>query len=130
MSTLNNSAPVILIVEDSVDYANLIGEVLDRLPAHHHHVMDGDAALQYLDRHTPDLVLLDINLPGMNGWTVLEVIRQRHERIDYPVIALTAQDDPANKLIGKFLSEVHGYITKPFTPNLLINTIKDVLNLN
>lgn len=123
-------APRILIVEDSVDYANLIAEVLDHIGIEHDHVIDGNDALHYLDHHTPDLMLLDINLPGMNGWTLLEVVRQRYERIPYPVITLTAHDDPANRLIGKFLSEVHGYITKPFTTNELVDRVKDLLHLS
>ncbi len=124
-----HQAPRILIVEDSVDYANLIAEVLDQIGVAHDHVIDGNAALHYLEHHTPDLMLLDISLPGMNGWTLLEVVRQRYERIPYPVITLTAHDDPANRLIGKFLSEVHGYITKPFTPQELSQAIKSLLHL-
>lgn len=122
--------PRILIVEDSADYANLIGEVLDHIGVQHDHVLDGDMALHYLENHTPDLMLLDISLPGMNGWTLLEVVRQRYEAIPYPVITLTAHDDPANRLIGKFLSEVHGYIIKPFTTQELVGSVKALLHLS
>jgi len=125
-----DKAPRILIVEDSVDYANLIGEVLDHIGVQHDHVLNGYAALRYLEHHLPDLMLLDISLPGMNGWTLLEVIRQRYDRITYPVIALTAHDDPANRLIGKFLTEIHGYITKPFTPSELSQKIRELLHLS
>jgi CheY-like chemotaxis protein len=118
---------LVLIVEDMVDSAGIVASLLDRLGHSSHHVRDGHQALQYLDEHTPDLMILDIGLPGMNGWTLLEIMRTRYKTIPYRIIALTAFDDPANKLIGKFNQLVYRYLTKPFKPSMLAEVIRVAL---
>jgi CheY-like chemotaxis protein len=118
---------LVLIVEDMVDSAGIVASLLERLGHTSHHVRDGHQALQYLDEHTPDLMILDIGLPGMNGWTLLEIMRTRYKIIPYRIIALTAFDDPANKLIGKFNQLVYRYLTKPFKPSVLAEVIRAAL---
>lgn len=124
------TSPFALIVEDTPDMAAIMEMALDRVGVAHHHVDDGPSALAFLETRTPDLLLLDIGLPGMSGWRVLEAIQDRFPDTIYPVIVLTAFDDPANKLVGRLQERVVRYITKPFLPSVLSDAVRETLRLN
>lgn len=115
--------PRVLIVEDTLEYAQIVQTLLQRAGIQTHHVSDGYKALDYLEERKPDAMLLDIGMPGMNGWQVLDAVKARFPDADFPVIVLTAFNDPANKLIGKFQSRVYQYYTKPFDLKLLPETV-------
>ncbi len=121
-------APLVMIVEDTLDAAQLMQISLRRAGIKDIlHAENGRSALDYLEVYTPDVVILDIGMPDMNGWSVLEFIKQKHGDTSFPVIMLTAFDDPANKLIGKLQSRVYRYLTKPFLPETLIQTVKEAI---
>ena len=123
-------SPLVMIVEDTLDAAQLMQISLRRAGIQDIlHAENGRAALDFLEMYTPDVLILDIGMPDMNGWTVLEFIKQRHGDTSFPVIMLTAFDDPANKLIGKLQSRVYRYLTKPFLPDVLIQTVRDAIEL-
>ena len=103
-----------LVVEDNTDLAELIQAMLSRLGIESRHAASGFAALDDLDDRLPDVLLLDINMPGMTGWQVLENVKERYPDFAFPVIVLTALSDPANRLIGKLQKHVFRYVTKPF----------------
>lgn len=118
-------APLVMIVEDTLDVAQLMQIMLRRAGFQDIiHAENGRSALDYLEMYTPDVMILDIGMPDMSGWSVLEFIKQRHHAPSFPIIMLTAYDDPANKLIGKLQSRVYAYLTKPFVPDILIQTMK------
>lgn len=118
-----------LIVEDSDDIAGMIQMLLNRMGIENEHAGNGFAALNCLEVRQPDLLLLDINMPGMTGWQVLEAIKERHPDFTFPVIVLTALADPANRLIGKLQQPVVRYMTKPFSLDELAVTVRDALGL-
>ncbi|PJF40666.1 MAG: response regulator [Chloroflexi bacterium] len=120
----------VLIVEDTQDTADLMMLTLQRLGVETFHAPDGYVALEFLENNTPDLMLLDIGLPGMSGWDVLEAIKEHDPDNSFPVIVLTAFADPTNKLIGKFQNRVHQYITKPFEMKHLQEVVREVLSLD
>ena len=123
-------SPLVMIVEDTLDAATLMQISLRRAGIQDIlHAENGRSALDFLEMYTPDVLILDIGMPDMNGWTVLEFIKQRHGDTSFPVIMLTAFDDPANKLIGKLQSRVYRYLTKPFLPDVLIQTVRDAIEL-
>ena len=123
-------SPLVMIVEDTLDAATLMQISLRRAGIQDIiHAENGRSALDFLEMYTPDVLILDIGMPDMNGWTVLEFIKQRHGDTSFPVIMLTAFDDPANKLIGKLQSRVYRYLTKPFLPEVLIQTVRDAIEL-
>ena len=83
---------------------------------------DGLEALSRLNENSPDLILLDIILPKMDGYKVLSFIKESPEYKDIPVIMLTSKDGFMSKAKGRFSGSA-AYITKPFDPEKLVETI-------
>lgn len=127
--TTSDRQLLVLIVEDIEDLAGVMQITLRRMGINTHHVSDGYAALDFLAENTPDLVLLDIGLPGMSGWDVLENIKANMEEIPFPIIILTAFNDPANRLIGRLQKYVTQYVTKPFEVETLRKAVRSALQL-
>jgi CheY-like chemotaxis protein len=119
-----------LIAEDTEDIADLMQMTLKRLNIDCQHVVNGQLALDVLAYRFPDILLLDIGMPVLNGWEVLEKIKERYPKANFPVIILTAFDDPANKLIGKLQSRVFRYMTKPFDPDTLTQAVQEALGIS
>ncbi len=84
---------------------------------------NGDDALRWLERHLPDLVVLDVMLPGVDGF---EIIRQLRSRSAVPVIMLTARADETDRIVGLELG-ADDYVVKPFSPRELTARVKTVL---
>jgi two-component system nitrogen regulation response regulator GlnG len=118
-----------LIVEDTEDIAGIMQLTLERMGIENIHAANGFQALNLLESRFPDVLLLDIGLPGMSGWEVLEAIKQRWPDVNFPVIVLTAFSDPANRLIGKLQAHVFRYMTKPFDVETLEQVVREALNL-
>ena len=85
---------------------------------------DGKAALEAIKKHEPDLVLLDIMLPQMDGWEVCRKLRQEGNMV--PIIMVTARTDDVDKIVGLELG-ADDYVTKPFNPREMIARVKAVL---
>ncbi len=117
-----------LIVEDDAEIGQLIRITLQQVGIDTHHVLNGQAALDFLAERTPDVMILDIAMRGMSGWDLLETIKAYYPESRFPVVVLTAYDDPANKLIGKLQDRVFQYLTKPFNPSMLTSVIRVALD--
>ncbi len=113
----------ILIVDDTIEYGELVQASLIRSGLQADYVYSGQMALEYLNERMPDVMLLDIGMPGMSGWAVLDEIKLRYPQANFPVIVLTAFNDPANKLVGKFQQQVFRYCTKPTDLRTLASTV-------
>lgn len=116
----------ILIVEDEKDIIkmieyNLIKEGFKTLSAR-----DGEDALDFAVRQYPDLVILDLMLPGMDGLDVCKNLKRDARTASIPIIMLTAKSQEADKIVGLELG-ADDYMTKPFSPRELIARIKAVL---
>lgn len=118
-----------LIVEDNDDVAALIQIMFNRMGIENQHAGNGFAALTCLEERLPDILLLDINMPGMTGWQVLDAIRERYPDFIFPIIVLTAMADPANRLIGRLQQHVVRYMTKPFSLDELSAAVREALGL-
>jgi two-component system KDP operon response regulator KdpE len=99
----------ILVVEDEPDFADLVALWLERHGWEPLLAADGEEALALLDEARPDLVLLDVGLPGIDGWHVVERIRDRSR---VPILFVTARDAEADKVRGLGLG-ADDYVTKP-----------------
>jgi CheY-like chemotaxis protein len=125
-----STSPVALIIEDTPDLADLLEVTLQRMGLTAVIAARGSQAVTRLDELMPDVVLLDIHLPDMTGWQVLEAIKERSRREGAhspAVIVITAYGDAANRLVGK-LQGVHQYLVKPLQPNEIETVVRNALS--
>jgi DNA-binding response OmpR family regulator len=122
---LSNQDPPgrILVVDDDRTLTDVVGRYLIRDGHRVECVHDGLAALHRIDQEPPDLVVLDLMLPGVSG---LEVCRQLRARWPIPVVMLTALGEEADKIVG-FETGADDYMTKPFSPRELMLRVRSVL---
>ncbi|MFN2614115.1 MAG: response regulator [Actinomycetota bacterium] len=113
----------ILIVEDEDNIASLVSMYLGNEGFAVERVADGARALDAVERIRPDLVLLDVMLPGKNG---IDICRELRARASTPVIMLTARDGEVDRVLGLELG-ADDYVTKPFSPRELVARVKAVL---
>jgi DNA-binding response OmpR family regulator len=113
----------IVVVDDDPTVADVVGRYLVRDGHTVECVHDGYEALKRIAEHQPDLVVLDLMLPGIDG---LEVCRRLRERWPIPVVMLTALGDETDRLAG-FEIGADDYVTKPFSPRELAMRVKSVL---
>jgi len=113
----------ILIVDDEPRIAELARDYLEHAGFGVRIAATGEAALQAVRRDRPDLVVLDLGLPGIDGLDVTRTIRRDS---NLPVIMLTARDDELDKLLGLELG-ADDYLTKPFSPRELVARVRAVL---
>ena len=113
----------ILIVDDDVNIFELLRLYLEKNGFETIVANDGLKAVEYALKHSPDLILLDIMLPGLDGWQVCREIRKTSE---VPIIMLTAKGETFDKILGLELG-ADDYVTKPFDTKEIIARIKAVL---
>ncbi|MDX1417531.1 MAG: response regulator, partial [Candidatus Promineifilaceae bacterium] len=114
---------LILLVDDEPKIVKLARDYLERGGFQVIAAVDGPSALAGARADKPDLIILDLNLPGMDG---LDVCRQLRRESDVPIIMLTARVEETDRLIGLELG-ADDYITKPFSLRELLARIKSVL---
>lgn len=113
----------VLIVEDDANTANLVALYLRREGFQALTANDGETGLAISARYRPDLVILDLMLPKVDGW---EVCRQLRQISDVPVIMLTARDEEIDRVAGLTLG-ADDYVVKPFSPRELVARVIAVL---
>ncbi|GAB4497212.1 MAG: hypothetical protein OHK0052_08430 [Anaerolineales bacterium] len=119
----------IVSVEDEEDTFNLLQLTLRDKPIDWHHAANGTDAVEILTRIDPDLVLLDVMLPDMSGWDVLDQLRAQGRSLDgVPIIVLTARTEMPHRMIAA-VQEVAEYLPKPFSPADLRKVIKRILGI-
>jgi two-component system, OmpR family, phosphate regulon response regulator PhoB len=116
----------ILVVDDEPDIAAMVAYHLARESYRVRTVGDGDEALEAMERERPDLVVLDLMLPGMSGLDVLRELRGRPELESIPVILLTARREEDDRVEGLSLG-ADDYVSKPFSPQELVLRVGAVL---
>jgi two-component system, OmpR family, response regulator AdeR len=114
---------LVLVVEDERELAEVLEGYLRQAGHATERAADGPTAVAIASRTRPDLVLLDINLPGLDGHDVLRAIRARGPT---PVIFLTARSDEVDRIVGLELG-ADDYVTKPFSPREVMARVKAVL---
>ncbi|MBO9533833.1 MAG: response regulator transcription factor [Solirubrobacteraceae bacterium] len=115
--------PHVLVVDDEPDVRSLVRLLLERAGYHVSEAVDGRAALRHIFSEVPDLVLLDVTMPDIDGWQTLQRIR---DVTDVPVIMLTAASTELEKVRG-LKSGADDYVTKPFGRQELLARIDAIL---
>lgn len=112
----------IMIVDDNITNLTAAKKALEKdysiIP-----VVSGVKAIDFLQRVTPTLILLDIDMPGLDGFETIKIIKSNEKTKDIPIIFLTAKDDTGSELEGLTLGAVD-YITKPFSIPLLLQRVR------
>jgi two-component system response regulator RegX3 len=116
----------ILIVEDEDSFSDALSFMLRREGYEVFIAADGNTAVTEFDKHGPDLVLLDLMLPGIPGTEVCRIIRSKST---VPIIMLTAKDGEVDKVVGLELG-ADDYVTKPFSSRELLARVRAVLRRN
>jgi two-component system, sensor histidine kinase and response regulator len=119
-------ATTILVVEDNVDLNMAICEILESYSFVSHSAKDGYEALDWLKAHKPDMILCDIMMPGMDGYTLLKHARADTELRTLPFIFLTARTSVADQRLAKEIG-IEDYLTKPVDSSDLIAAINNAL---
>lgn len=119
-------AKEVLIVDDDKAMVNLLATLLDTEGFETEKTQSAAQALEMVSEKHPDLILLDIMMPEMDGFKFLAMLRSNPDTKAIPVIILTVLGDHENVLEG-FRKEADEYVTKPFDPQKLVGLIKDVL---
>jgi PleD family two-component response regulator len=128
-STHNGNPPVILIVDDSDINRDLVTELLSgSMECGIQQASNGSAALELIAREAPDLILLDINMPGIDGYTVCKAIRSNEKVHEIPVIFLTGQRD-SEFIVKGFEAGGNDYLLKPYESRELLARVHVHLEL-
>jgi DNA-binding response OmpR family regulator len=122
MMNLSNKK-IVLIIEDDPNTSSLIALYLEREGFRVITANDGEQGLSLAEDHPPDLVILDLMLPKIDGW---EVCRRLQQQSRVPVIMLTARDEEIDRVAGLTLG-ADDYVIKPFSPRELVARVKSVL---
>ncbi|MBI3243500.1 MAG: response regulator [Chloroflexi bacterium] len=119
----------VVSVEDELENFAIIKLTLKDLPIELLHASNGEDAIRLLSTTKPDLVLLDVTLPDMRGWDVLDKLAEDGNKLDgVPVVMLTSHTELTHRVIARFQG-VTAYLNKPFEPSVLRDQVREVLGL-
>ena len=118
----------IVYIEDDLEMIDLVNLILNRrgyqvLGAH-----GGKNGLDLVNTELPDLVLLDLMMPGMDGWEVYQQLKANEKTRSIPIIIITAKAQDIDRVLGLHIAKVEDYICKPFRPQELLDSIERVMN--
>jgi len=122
-----NSQRTVVCIEDEPAMIDLVKLILKNRGFEVQGALGGKEGLELIRDTQPDLVLLDLMMPDMNGWDVYQQMKADEAMQDIPVIVVTAKAQNIDKVLGLHIAKVQDYITKPFSPADLLKSIKRVL---
>jgi len=129
----NGNAPVtvngklVVCIEDEQEMIDLVQLILGRRGFEVEGANGGLEGLEKVQQKKPDLVLLDLMMPDMDGWEVYQRMKSDEELREIPVIVVTAKAQSIDKVLGLHIAKVDDYITKPFGPQELLESVEKIL---
>ena len=117
----------VVCVEDEPEMIDLIRLILGRRGFEVIGADGGKKGLEAIREQRPDLVLLDLMMPDMDGWEVYQQLKANKNTRDIPVIVVTAKAQSIDKVLGLHIAKVDDYISKPFSPQELLDSVDQVL---
>lgn len=133
MVASNGNAPVtvngklVVCIEDEQEMIDLVQLILGRRGFEVEGANGGLEGLEKVQQKKPDLVLLDLMMPDMDGWEVYQRMKSDEELREIPVIVVTAKAQSIDKVLGLHIAKVDDYITKPFGPQELLESVEKIL---
>jgi DNA-binding response OmpR family regulator len=124
------SDPTVLYIEDDTEMIDLVRLILSRKGIAVKGAEGGKRGLELVKTIHPDLVLLDLMMPDMDGWDVFQVIKSDPDTASIPCIIITARSQPIDRVLGLYIARVDDYLSKPFRPADLIASVEKVLHLD
>jgi len=123
----NNTKKIrILVVDDEKEFIDAVRDLLEERSYKVEHANDGIGALEIIKQNPPDLILLDVVMPNMDGITLLKKLKEKPQTKDIPVIMLTVKDGQANRDLG-LATGAYEYISKPYDSLVLLRQIRNLL---
>ena len=117
----------ILCIEDEPEMIDLVRLILERKGFEVLGAVGGQEGLDKLRSEKPDLVLLDLMMPDVDGWEVYRQMKADQELKNIPVVVVTAKAQSIDKVLGLHIAKVDDYVTKPFGPGDLVESVDRVL---
>jgi DNA-binding response OmpR family regulator len=124
---LNKQSKRLAYIEDEPEMIDLVRMILSRRGFIVLGANGGREGLDLIRKELPDLVLLDLMMPDMDGWDVYHQIKSEELTRDIPVIVITAKAQNIDKILGLHIAKVEDYISKPFSPQELLDRVEQVL---
>ncbi len=121
---MSNARKTILVVDDEATVREVVRRYLEADGFAVREAADGQAALDAVDAHPPDLVVLDLMLPGLDGLTVTRRLRRDHPEV--PIVMLTARGAVTDRILGLDMG-ADDYVTKPFSPQELASRVRAII---
>lgn len=123
----DNRQRTVVCIEDEPAMIDLVKLILKNRGFEVQGALGGKDGLDLIRETKPDLVLLDLMMPDMNGWDVYQQMKADESMQDIPVIVVTAKAQNIDKVLGLHIAKVQDYITKPFSPADLLKSVRRVL---
>jgi two-component system, OmpR family, response regulator VicR len=120
----------IVYIEDDLEMIDLVKLILSRRGFDVKGAHGGREGLDVVMQEHPDLILLDLMMPDVDGWDVFQQLKANPQTQNIPVIVITAKAQPIDRVLGLHIAKVDDYISKPFHPQELIDSVDKVLNIN
>ncbi|HEY5572758.1 MAG TPA: response regulator [Anaerolineales bacterium] len=120
----------VVYVEDEAEMVDLVRLILGRAGLEVIGANGGREGLETVRRELPDLVLLDLMMPDMDGWEVYQQMKAGDATRHIPVIVITAKSQNIDRVLGLHIAKVDDYISKPFSPRELTDSVEKVLSKN
>jgi two-component system, OmpR family, response regulator VicR len=117
----------IVYIEDDPEMIDLVTMILSRRGYVVKGAHGGRQGLDMVFQEIPDLILLDLMMPGMDGWEVYQQIKSNDATKQIPVIVITAKAQAIDRVLGLHIAKVDDYLAKPFRPQELIDSIENIL---
>lgn len=118
----------VVCIEDEPEMIDLVRLILGRKGFAVIGANGGVEGLEVVRREKPDLVLLDLMMPDMDGWEVYQQIKADPALKEIPVVVVTAKAQSIDKVLGLHIAKVDDYITKPFGPQELLESVEKILS--
>jgi DNA-binding response OmpR family regulator len=125
---MTNNERTVVCIEDELEMIELVKLILGRHNFQVIGAVGGQQGLEKIAEVKPDLVLLDLMMPEMDGWEVYQKMKASESMRDIPVIVVTAKAQSIDRVLGLHIARVDDYITKPFGPQELLESVERVLS--